>query len=666
MTNPDGHIWTRLLTAKSKVAPLKSQTIPRLELSGALLLASLTTAVLQALSKPITRIVYWTDSTIVLHWINTSPHTLKTFVANRVADIQRQTQTSEWRHLSTTDNPADLISRGQTPEDLLRSTMWQQGPKWLQKAEKYWPKWNPVPLTEIPEQKKATCLSLISADHSPLERFSSWPKLIRITARCLRWRQPRHRGNPLTAQDLSIAHNKIIKLLQRCYFADDIRQLQINQKSTLKGKLQRLNPFLDKDGMLRVGGRLSHSTLPFSQKHPIILPKSTVTTLIIEHEHRLSLHAGTQATLYALRRSYWPIDGRSQVWSTLKNCVRCCRANPPPVDYVMGDLPAARITESRPFTNIGIDYCGPFFVKERKDHNRRKIKVYVAIFICLAVKAVHIELVSDLTSEAFIAALRRFIARRGFCSSIHTDNGTNFVGANNELRELRNLLRSDDHKAKVQSFLADRQIEWHFIPPNSPHFGGLWEAAVKSFKRHLRRVAGNELLSLEGLNTLIIEIESILNSRPLTPISTDPNDLLVLTPGHFLIGDSLTCLRDREFTDTPTNRLSSWQHIQQLKQHFWRRWHREYLNELNVRNKWSKGSHDIREGTIVLLRDDNAPPMQWPLGRIIKVHPGADGIIRTATVRTATNSIDRSIKRMVPLPSRSTPDDSNLISSNAD
>ncbi|XP_018318380.1 uncharacterized protein [Mycetomoellerius zeteki] len=231
----------------------------------------------------------------------------------------------------------------------------------------------------------------------------------------------------------------------------------------------------------------------------------------------------------------------------------------------MGNLPIARVSEAIPFSNTGVDFCGPFYIKERKFRNRTRIKVYVCIFVCMSIKAVHLEVVTDLSSDGFLAALRRFAARRGFPEQIYSDNGTNFVGANNQLKEMYVLFNSEAHKERINSFASDHRITWHFIPPAAPHFGGLWESTVKLFKHHFRRVIGDSLFTHEELNTFTAEVEGILNSRPIIPLSSDPNDTSALTPAHYLIGKPLTALPEGNLTCVPANRLSTWQHITKMR-----------------------------------------------------------------------------------------------------
>lgn len=193
-------------------------------------------------------------------------------------------------------------------------------------------------------------------------------------------------------------------------------------------------------------------------------------------------------------------------------------------------------------------------------------------------------------------------------------------------------------------------INWNFNPPRTPHFGGIWEAAVKALKHHLRRVIGETLLSYEELSTLICEIEALLNSRPVTPTSSDPKDLNVFTPGHFLIGESLLSIPTYDLSMVPVNRLSVWQHIQKLKGDLWKRWTREYLNELNVKSKWSVGENNIRVGTLVTIREENISPLRWSMGRVVEVMSGDDSVVRVVKLRTANGIIERGVKRIAPLP----------------
>lgn len=492
-----------------------------------------------------------------------------------------------------------------------------------------------------------------------LYKYSNLEHLKRVIAYCLRFtgnskqkdKNKRMKGD-LSATELNAALSTILKLTQAETFHKEIQDLSQDKQIHPSSSLYKLSPYLDQ-GLLRVGGRLDYSNLDEPQKHPIVLPKGhQVTKLLIQNEHVKRLHAGLNATLYGVREKYWPIDSRNMTRYVIGKCVRCFRAKPRETDYLMSALPKERVTSSRPFAHSGVDYCGPFFVKEKRFRNTSSIKTYVAVFVCFSTKAVHLELVSDLSSESFLSSLKRFFARRGEVISLHSDNATNFIGAKNELKQMFNHIDSLERSENTQAFVSKRGVNWHFIPPRAPHQGGLWEAAVKSFKTHFTRVAANALLTYEQLNTYVIEIEAILNSRPLSTLSSDPNDCLPLTPGHFLIGSSLTTFPQEDFRQVPTNRLSCWEHAQYLKQHFWDRWSREYLNEMIHRSKWNKPTdpNSIKIGSVVVVKEDNLPPLSWKLARITELHSGRDGLVRTVTINISGKTFKRSLKSLYPLP----------------
>ncbi|XP_072378087.1 uncharacterized protein [Diabrotica undecimpunctata] len=316
----------------------------------------------------------------------------------------------------------------------------------------------------------------------------------------------------------------------------------------------------------------------------------------------------------------------------------------------MADLPKERFQVSRPFTNVGIDYGGPFQIKSSKLRRAPICKAYIAVFVCLFTKAVHIELVSSLSTEAFLLTLKRFISRRGIPKTIYSDNAFNFLGARNQLKELYDFFMGTDVLPTIKEFAASTLIEWKFIAPRSPHQGGIWEAAIKSCKYHLVRMMGNNIFTFEELTTILAQIEAVLNSRPLCPLSDSPNDFSFLTPAHFLIGSSMTSYPKKDISTKSKNSLSLWQKCSKIQQHFWKCWSRDYLHRLQNKPKWFLPQETIKVDDLVLLIDDNAPPLKWPLARVIETLPGKDGGVRTVKLRTKDGTFIRSVVKVCPLP----------------
>lgn len=357
------------------------------------------------------------------------------------------------------------------------------------------------------------------------------------------------------------------------------------------------------------------------------------------------------ATKNSVRKRFWPLSARSTTRQILRKCIVCFKNKPSISQAIMGNLPKDRVTVNKSFSHAGIDYAGPVFLKEGKRRNAKISKAYIAIFICFSTKALHIELVSDLTSNAFLATLKRFIARRGKRVCIYSDNATTFVDAYKQVREFYEFIHNNEVQNDIKRLLRLNETSWQFIPPNAPHFGGLWKSAVKSAKFHLHRVVRDASLTFEEMSTVLCEIEAVLNSRPLTPMSSDPNDLSCITPGHFLIGTALNSFPTPDLTDSKEGTLLRWQRVEQIRQHFWKRWSSEYLNTLTERHKWkiTKG-YQLKLGQLVLIQQAGFGPTQWPLGRVQQIHPGADGIARTATVRTIKGILVRPLTKLAILP----------------
>ena len=428
--------------------------------------------------------------------------------------------------------------------------------------------------------------------------------------------------------------------MQACAFGPELARLRSGQPIETRSRLVGLSPVLDEDGVIRMDGRTKTAPgLTDEQVRPIILPsRNRYVELLVDHFHRKAGHHGRERVYNDLRARFWIIDMRRAVKKAWNNCQVCKNARAKPVIPEMGQLPPSRLTPYvKPFTFCGVDYFGPMEVTIGRRHEKR----WGALFTCLTMRAVHLELVDTLSTDSCIMALRRMISRRGAPKEIWSDNGTNFHGASNEMKLA--LKELDQEKILVE--LAPRGVKWHFIPPASPHMGGSWERLVRSVKTALKAVLKERAPKEEILRTFLAEAENSVNSRPLTHVSLDPDDPRPLTPNNLLLCGG-TPLPPGKFEETDLYTRKMWRYTQRLADDFWRRWVREYLPTLTRRTKWLQPAKPVIVGDIVVVVDDTLERNHWPLWRIESVFPGRDGQVRVVDVRTRTGVYRRPVTKI--------------------
>ena len=651
---PETHC--QLCYAKAKVCQIKPMTLPRKELCAAQLAAEAAHYLAPLLGVHRKNVFLHTDSKTTLQWIQKDPNTWKQFVRNRCVKIHDLTKDMHWKWTPGVSNPADLPSRGTTAEEL-SSNLWMHGPPWLREPERDWPTLS-EDLPDITNEERPT-VALVTlsktkeTDTAPsLWEESSYAHFLRRTRILFRFI-----GKTITMEQAELAW---IKNAQRANYPQVIQDL--HESKNTRGPLRHLDPMLGDDCLLRVGGRIEHAPIPHAVRHPIILPpckptslaeiSQSITSRIIFDMHERQCHAGPEWLRAKLRKRFWIMNARSSIRQTIKHCQICRKATAPTAQQKMSPLPPQRLDVQSPaFTHVGVDYTGFFRLQRPKDVTQ---KAYIVIFTCMTSRAVHLEIVTDMTTIGFIEALRSMIARRGTPHTIYSDNAQTFIATDTQLKLLFEAL-----PAKIDPWLKVERIEWEFNAPYAQHRGGAWERLVKTVKDTLKKTLGRQEIRESLFRVVVKETEAYINDRPLTYNVENMENWHPVTPAQICLGRDISTLPTGSDGFKPTRdgrqAINLWKSRMALSQQAWETFTEDYMEHvLPQLPKWNDAEPCLKEGDMVLIKKEHAPRARWPLARVISVqkprYTTRHDTTRTAELRTATQqTLTRAVTKLVPL-----------------
>ncbi|XP_037029336.1 uncharacterized protein LOC119069388 [Bradysia coprophila] len=657
-----------LVGAKTKVAPNKPTSTPRLELQGAVLGTRLASSIKSSQTLKFDKQVFWTDSQNVMGWVNSEARKYKQFVAFRICEILESSDQNEWRWIPSEHNVADEATKSKEIARLDSSSRWYKAPEFLYDKEEDWFKDQGdieyFTENEVRPSFSMACREIIRPQIIDIERFSQWNRLVRAQAYALRFifnvrhSQQERQFGPLVQQEILDAENHLYRRAQSDCFLDEIVVMKHNQNRPLKEQkdfekssiLRTYSPYIDEDGVIRMRGRSDAATvLSHDTKRPIILPRRhRITRLIVDYYHRRYKHINHSTVLNQIQQKFIIPALRVVLKSIRTSCQKCKNLSAEPKIPEMAELPPGRLAAyTLPFTFVGIDFFGPIRVRNgRKTRNRPVImeKRWVLLFTCLTTRAIWMEITHSLETNSCVMAIDNFISRKGQSKRVFCDNGTSFHGSEKELRDEFSKINQRDLAERFTS----SEMEFRFNPPATPHMGGVWERLIRTVKSCLKQTMLTRCPNDEMLKNLIVSAENIVNLRPLTYVALESADEEALTPNHILLGSSNGRKPLGEFPDKDLAR-NTYKAVQILANNFWRRFVLEYMPTLTKRTKWFKQMEPIKVGDVVIVVDERNERNTWPKGIVEKLMPDKRGIVRQVMVRTAKGIRRRSVGKLAVL-----------------